>query len=1140
MNDEGPIIKCKCGEDLEPDFDVCPNCGKPLCPNPNCRRIIKAKWKICPKCKTPLSGWATPTHATNSTGTKPFVSSTSRPFVTGEQDDDGISLEEGEELLGRFVIKTSLGKGGFGSVYQAHDRERRDDVALKVVVSDSSQSEEAAQQLRQELRLRDRINDFSHIIRTYDIHTVDYKGVSLVLLPMEYANGGSLRSWLRAHKNNKEHRISEGLELFKQICFGVKAIHDAGLAHLDIKPENILLCGDGDNGTVKVSDFGISRNIEHFSMNVSSVTQAGLGTPYYMSPEQIDAPRQKDVGSCADIYSLGVILFEILDGDPPFDGTRKEVKKKHLGKEPPKLKDVDEIFASVVYKCLAKKAEDRFESVDAVLNALGEDALLPAEFEALLATEPDTPFISEPDIESKKLRDAIALYSGTKGSIDYEKAKELFLELSELGNPLGKMWVAQCYYLGSCHFQKDIEKSEKIAWEVIEQVKQLSEDGDSNAAFLLGSAYEYGLFLDQDYKKALDCYYQAAKAGESEAMLRLGIMFRDGIGVARDYKNAIEWYRKATGAGNAFAMVHLGFMYANGMGVTKDGQKALAWYRKARGAGYHWAAYYSGNIYKNGVGVTKDYKKAVELFCEAAEAGKVDAMYELGQMYEAGLGVTKDYEKAAEWYCKGAEGGSQDALKHLDYMYEYNKRPNVPKDYKEALALYHREANAGSSYAMVNLGSMCRLGHGVAQDYEEAIKWYEKSESTGNRRAMYELGLMYENGWGVTKNRKEAMKWYRRAVEEGESLAIKKMGITYKIERSLISVRYIVAWCYRHTVGLLNKLDREERLWLFSWLVRKGIKIALIAIVLGGTGVVVFKTRHNIVKYWLKYTQRQESNRRTIKEPERRVRGGANVKSSSAQPRTGDVITNSIGMKLTYLSPGEFIMGCSSQELNKMKAYNVGSTARPQHKVRITMGFFMGKTEVTQAEWRAIMGTNPGKFKGDIRPVETISWHEAVEFCQRLSQKEGKIYRLPTEAEWEYACRAGTKTPFYMGHRINTAYGCYSGKSVHGFGGNNAKKYSATAPVASFTSNPWGLYDMSGNVNEWCSDIWDEDYYKRSPLEDPKGPSNPPFINDERRIIRGGSWEESAGDCRSAHRYSFPPDSKNDIIGLRVVMIPKN
>lgn len=789
MSGENPITVCpNCNEPLEPDFEVCPNCGKERSLScPNCQRPIKSKWKVCPRCRTSLSGWATPTHGASSAN-RIAGNSIDSPFVSGAQSNNEVPLVEGDELLGRFIIKAKLGAGGFGTVYHAHDHERRSDIALKVVVADSGQSQTATEQLRQELRLRDRINDFTHIVRTYDIHTVDYKGLSFVLLPMEYAETGSLRSWLIEHKHNKKHRISEGLELFKQTCLGIKAIHDAGLAHLDLKPENLLLCKDGDKIIVKVSDFGISRNVEHFSINVASVMQESLGTPYYMSPEQIRTARQKDVGSQADIYSLGIILFEILDGDPPFDGSAEEVKHKHLEMEPPKLKGIDKTIATLVDKCLTKKPAERFQTVASVLNVLGV---------SVSSTE-------ELDENAVKIREAVALHNGTNGKIDYTKAKALFLELAERDYPLGKMWVAQCYNTGCCNFPNDVERAQKIANEVIDQVKQSALLGDEMAAFLLGNAYQSGLGLDQDYKKAIEWYRKSAETGNNDAMYDLGWMYESGYGVTQDDEKAAECFRKSAEAGNTNGLYTLAMMYEVGLGVTKDCEKTVELYRKAANIGDRESMCRLGILYKEGRCVTQNDEKAAEWYLKSAEAGNMVAMTKLARMYqEGGRDVAKDYSKAKYWFHKASEMGDSLAMLLLGLMYKkgegvtqdhkqafrflsnaaeegesdamlnlgvmYQNGLGVTKDYKKAIEYYHKAAEAENGKAMVNLGRMYQEGLGIAIDYEKAMEWYHKAAEAGYGVAMFNLGLMFENGQGVPEDYEKAKEWYKKATEAGNS-----------------------------------------------------------------------------------------------------------------------------------------------------------------------------------------------------------------------------------------------------------------------------------------------------------------------------------------------------------------------------------
>ena len=229
---------------------------------------------------------------------------------------------------------------------------------------------------------------------------------------------------------------------------------------------------------------------------------------------------------------------------------------------------------------------------------------------------------------------------------------------------------------------------------------------------------------------------------------------------------------------------------------------------------------------------------------------------------------------------------------------------------------------------------------------------------------------------------------------------------------------------------------------------------------------------------------------------------------ASAAPKPGKSLTNSIGMEFVRIEAGEFIMGSPADEEARERHER-------QHRVKLAKGFHMGVYEVTQAQWQTVMGNNPSHFKGDNLPVEQVSWDDAMAFCQKLSEREGKKYRLPTEAEWECACRAGTTTPFNTGQTIGPDQANYDGEFTYGKGvkGINRK---ATTAGGSFQPNPWGLYDMHGNVWEWCQD---------------KYGGAKAF-----RVLRGGSWYDPPKYCRSASRCRFAPVYRFALIGFRVAM----
>ncbi len=236
---------------------------------------------------------------------------------------------------------------------------------------------------------------------------------------------------------------------------------------------------------------------------------------------------------------------------------------------------------------------------------------------------------------------------------------------------------------------------------------------------------------------------------------------------------------------------------------------------------------------------------------------------------------------------------------------------------------------------------------------------------------------------------------------------------------------------------------------------------------------------------------------------------------------------NGVFLEMVKIPGGVFLMGSPESELERY------DNESPQHKVNI-QPFFMGKFQVTQKQYEVIMGENPSYFKGEKKPVEKITWDNAVEFCCRISKRTGKTYRLPSEAEWEYACRAGTTTPFHFGETITTELVNYKGNYTYG-SAPKGEYQEQTTDVGSFPANAFGLYDMHGNVLEWCQDSWHENY-QGAPTDGTAWVTND---NDKNypRLLRGGSWYYFPLNCRCAFRYRDGRVVRFSGIGFRVVFV---
>ena len=269
------------------------------------------------------------------------------------------------------------------------------------------------------------------------------------------------------------------------------------------------------------------------------------------------------------------------------------------------------------------------------------------------------------------------------------------------------------------------------------------------------------------------------------------------------------------------------------------------------------------------------------------------------------------------------------------------------------------------------------------------------------------------------------------------------------------------------------------------------------------------------------------------------------------------VITNSIGMKLVLIPKGTFTMGAPVSE--------VGSEDdEQQHQVTIGKDYYLAIHEVTQAQYKKVTGRNPSQFNGHVLaeripakkhpvtgrtikearivpkdtssfPVDSVTWDDAVYFCERLSnlpeeKKAGRVYRLPTEAEWEYACRAGSKTPFIFGDSETTLNNCAWYRQNSRENGGSHRPH----PVGTKNPNAWGLFDMHGNTSEWCHDWYDD--YPHGAVSDPKGPSSGSDSLGDGRVLRGGSYRREAKDCRSAARDSCSPSYRSQSNGFRVAV----
>ncbi|HBG25746.1 MAG: hypothetical protein A2Y10_20285 [Planctomycetes bacterium GWF2_41_51] len=296
-----------------------------------------------------------------------------------QQEVYKVSLEDGTKLLdGRFTIKCKIGAGRFCSVYKAYDKERDCDIALKIGSFSPIGNSNIEELIKNELDINSRVMDNSHVLRIYDINRCMHEGAVLLLLSMEYADGGSLRDWLEKNKYNIELRQTQGPVIFRQICLGLKVLHEKNIIDLDIKPENILFV----KGVVKIADFGLS-SLMYSAIHGCGNTMANLwpkmGTPKYMSPEQFIAPHAMDIDFRSDIYSLCVVLYEIIHPEckTPFEGNFDFQRYQHVQVPIPEIITDNQMLKQIIEKGLQKKSDKRYQNIAQLLQDLDGGEAVP-------------------------------------------------------------------------------------------------------------------------------------------------------------------------------------------------------------------------------------------------------------------------------------------------------------------------------------------------------------------------------------------------------------------------------------------------------------------------------------------------------------------------------------------------------------------------------------------------------------------------------------------------------------------------------------------------------------------------------------------------------------------------------------------
>ena len=390
------------------------------------------------------------------------------------------------------------------------------------------------------------------------------------------------------------------------------------------------------------------------------------------------------------------------------------------------------------------------------------------------------------------------------------------------------------------------------------------------------------------------------------------------------------------------------------------------------------------------------------------------------------------------------------------------------------------------------------------RNYAEAVKWYRQAAELGDPFSQYTLANLYVDGNGVDKNLTEAKKWYQKAAEHGHAEAIKKI---YELGTIAESKQSIKGYDNSKSVDVILKSAGVNKLQVV-----KTIKEQT------GYGLKESKDIVDAAPAFIKRNVDKVIAVRIKKELEEFgaiVELNDNSKTLTAENSKKIFTVNGVSFKMIAVQGGIFTMGATSEQGSEEPFYD----EIPAHQV-ILSNYMIGETEVTQELWQAVMGSNPSYFQGKQNPVEQVSWDLCQEFVKKLNQMTGMQFRLPTEAEWEYAARGGNKSRGYR----------YAGNNnldeVAWHDKNSGRR---THPIKQKQANELGLYDMSGNVMEWCQDWYGN--YSSSAQTNPKGPAS-----GSRRVYRGGGWCLNAGRCRVSFRYGNTPTLRLNSLGFRLAL----
>jgi serine/threonine-protein kinase len=1061
-------------------------------------------------------------------------------------------------VFGDYRVLDKLGQGGMGVVLKAQHQRMDRIVAVKMIAGASLKSPDAVKRFYREVKAAAKLNH-PNIVQAYDAG--EHEGGHYLV--MEYVEGKDLGALV---KEKGPLPVGQAVDFIVQAARGLQCAHEQGIIHRDIKPANLLV---DKKSTVKILDMGLARVGTAAEQEDDRLTASGqvMGTCDYMAPEQALDTHHAD--HRADIYALGCTLYRLLAGEVLYKGdSLTKILIAHQLSPVPSLcqarGDVSPQLDSVFQKMAAKKPEDRQQSMSEVIAALetcagkrsapatspGEESTVTfqaADNLSFLQGESPRRLATASKQKAEKLTAATLAHRAAAAETSKQLAGDegLLAVWRKKKTPILAIGCGLLGVLGIVALVVTIRVRYPDGKETVVSVPsgskvRVNENGDVDVTVKAEVAKPVTAVYGPDAPPPAVAPFDAAKAKQYQEA------WAKHLGVTVEQTNSISM---------KLALIPPGEFE---MGSTDE---EIAREEGKKNEAEHW--YFDkvpSEAPRHHVKITKPFYLATYQVTQG-EYEKVmgvnPSAFTEKQMEASAFKPPLDQRQKKEREGDARRVAGKDTSRHpvetvnWDDAMEFCRKFSAMPAEQTARRVYRLPTEAEWEYA-------CRAG--------TTTQWYCGDDEAGlldvawfNKNAgglTHPVGQKRPNAWGLYDMSGNVFQWC------GD-------------------------WCSKDYYAQSPPNDPIGPPTGFGRVLRGGTWIFMASACRSAyrdTLTPACRNRAYGFRVVCEVVALQQEQPTTPAAASSTV--GPNAPPAAVAPfdatqakrhqeawarHLGVPVeqTNSLGMPLVFIPPGEFEMGSTPEEVQWALEYgrqkeplwysNSILTEVPRHRVKITKPFYIGMYLVTQAEYQKVMGTNPSAFtekqveaaafkppldpkqideredalkkvvgKDTSRhPVESVNWDEAMEFCRRLSAMPAertarRVYRLPTEAEFEYACRAGTTTRWYSGDdeaglQERAWYNKNSGFLTH--------------PVGEKRPNAWGLYDISGNVWQWCGDWFSKDYYAQSPPSDPTGPTA-----GFPRVLRGGSWLHCATLSRSAFRSSSTPAVRSHVDGFRVVV----